>query len=162
MLIVVGLSGCNETIDDDTNGGELNIEMVDYTVDTSWTTGEGENLTYHYYEGFYHEIPSEANENPRSYFINGTVRNNGDVFVELVVIYIDYIGSAQHVESNSTLIRSSLNVSNLNVSQQKNFSKTLPKTYTVVTAHGNISSPNVYFNVIDNISFSLSTSGDNK
>jgi len=83
VLLVVGLSGCNES-----NFVSSEVEIVNYTVVTKWNVYTGGSGTYTYYKpGFYHDYPENAQT---SYIINVTLKNNAGRLLPMVYIYLNF------------------------------------------------------------------------
>ena len=90
IIISTGfLSGCDEK-----NNDGIGVEVVEYTVVTTWLTGNmfDDTLQRHYESGFYHDIPDDAYDGmyKARYKINGTIKNNAGKKLEVVSIIVTY------------------------------------------------------------------------
>jgi len=79
LLLVVGLSGCNEFWEQSNNisGYENLVEIYNVTVETRWNTYPSFGNTIHHTEnGFYHGVNvSDDDVGMLIYMISGTVKN---------------------------------------------------------------------------------------
>jgi hypothetical protein len=141
LLLVVGLSGCDES-----NFVSSEVEVVNYTVVTKWNVYTGGSGTYTYYKsGFYHDYPENAQT---SYIINVTLKNNAGRLLPTVYIYLNF-----YDKDNNLLAR----MNNLGIISN------LPDTYTETLSiqiskfqfvHYGIKEE--YFDLVESVKFEIS------
>jgi hypothetical protein len=101
--------------------------------------------------GFYHQIPSDANEYSPRYIVNATIKNIGERFLKNVSIEVAYKDN-----NNKSKVWDTMYVNDLNISETKDFTSKFGK-YSIGEVNGGniIAGPWSYFDNISNVSFSI-------
>ncbi len=133
LLLAVGLSGCEETVE--VTGDTDKVEITDYSVITEWYIPS--YGTYHSYtkSGFYKHYPANAYE-PR-YIVRGTVKNIAIEGLDQIIITVLFCDS-----NHNQLALESTTIRNLGITYTKNF---------IVSLY----SSNQYFKNIDLVEFEI-------
>jgi len=86
LLLVVGLSGCEElTGNGDVSGDTSKVELLDYNVISTWVTGAWTlNRQEHEQNGFFYDDSSDASNH--EYKITGTIKNKAGYKLERIVV----------------------------------------------------------------------------
>lgn len=144
LLVSVGLSGCSEQNNNNTNAvtsGDTNlVQLVNYDITTTWAVSVNWQSQYYVEQGFYHNYPSNASL--PCYHINGTVKNiAGRMLTSIDVEALLYDVNNVYLGSESPLYSSRI--------------VNLPDTYTKSFSIYFYKYASEYFDNIDHCSFKI-------
>lgn len=131
ILLILGLSGCNEL----GSGDDTGLKVINYEVVTQYSVWK-DNGTLNTYNrsGFYHDYPENAHP---SYVVNITVKNKSGDLITFMYLYIWFCD-----KDNIKLFKEYTGIGNL------------PDTYTeTITIESNKYRNERYFDLVENIQF---------
>lgn len=97
VLIIVNLSGCidNQNIEDNITGDTSKIELVSYSVESQERVIGGLGIAYNKLDdGFVYS------DDVFRYFINGTIKNIADEFIDIVIVHTYFLDDKGSVLSS--------------------------------------------------------------